>query len=244
MLEPDFHDYYHAWKANPGPDTAGPLLRAVDQIINTGLRTYGGPSATSPTLRTRAREIVLQAFESYDPTKGSMKSHLMSHLQGLRRYAEQERQIIPVPEQVAMDRYRIEQGGLELEDILGRPPSDQEIADHIGMSRKRMEYVRKAQRPIPEGTLIQPGADGENQGNYMPQVNPQNDDAAAWVELVYTNLVPTDQFILERILGLHGHEPMSPGEIAKLLKLSPGAVSQRMQKIQTQLDKRDEIGML
>jgi hypothetical protein len=79
---------------------------------------------------------------------------------------------------------------------------------------------------------------------YSPQAEPLSPDDSAWISLVYSDLGPVDQYILERVLGLHGHPPTPPSRVAKELKVSPGAVSQRMEKIQAQLDRRDELGML
>ena len=81
-------------------------------------------------------------------------------------------------------------------------------------------------------------------GMFMPATRPAQEDNTSWVEFVYSDLNSTDQYILERSMGLHGHAVLSPGQLAKDLKLSPGAISQRMQKIQNKLDQRDELGML
>jgi hypothetical protein len=243
LLEPDYQETYDLWKGDPSPANAGSLLKSVDPIISTALRSYGGPSQGSPNLRSQARQLSLDAFETYDPIRGSMKSHLMSQLQTLRRLSTQEQQIIGLPEQVSLDQYRTNIASKELEDRLGRPPSDSELADHTGLSVRRLEYIRRGQRPVAEGTLIQPGTE-EGSGMYSPQAEGLAPDDSAWIELVYSDLGPVDQYILERALGIHGHSPTPPSQVAKELKISPGAVSQRMEKIQAQLDRRDELKML
>jgi DNA-directed RNA polymerase specialized sigma subunit len=241
LLETDYQTEYDAWKQTPSPTTSGALLRKVDPVINSAMRTYGGQSAKSPTLRTRARQIALQSFQTYDPQRGPMKSHLMSHMQGLRRYSRQEQNIIPIPEQVAMHLHQTAMAGQELEDRLGRPASDQELSDFTGLSLKRLEHIRRAKRPVAEGTLMQQVGD---RGMYMPEIKQLDDDSVAWAELVYSDLNDTDRFILERSLGMHGHQQLAPGQIAAFLKLSPGAISQRMQRIQTKLDQREELRMI
>ena len=240
-LESDLKEPYEAWKQAPDPATTGALLRAVDPIINTAMRTYSGAAGASPTLRSRAKTLSLEAFQNYDPARSSMRNHLLSRLQRLQRYAGKQ-QVIPLPEQVALDRQHLSAAEAELEDRLARPPSDSEIADHTGLSLRRLESIRKAARPVAEGTLIRPGGE-EGSGMYDPATQslaPQKSDP--WVELVYDDLGNIDKYILERGLGLHGHAPLPAGDIAKALKLSPGAVSQRMAKIQAMLDQRDELG--
>ena len=240
-LEKDYHDAYNAWSADTNSTTSSDLLNKVRPVIDTALQAYGGSSSKSPTLRSKARRLALDSFGSYDPNKGTMKTHLMSQLQGLRRYSQQEQQIISVPEQVAMDLQRTEAAGRELEDRLGRPASDSELADYTGLSVKRLTHIRKARHPVATGTIMQERGDA---GMFMPATRPVKDDSTSWVEFVYSDLNETDQYILERSMGLHGHPALSPGQLAKDLKLSPGAISQRMQKIQNKLDQRDELGML
>jgi len=240
-LEKDYHSSYSAWQNAQNKTTSSDLLKAVNPVLDTAVQTYGGKASGSPTLRSHARRIALDSFNSYDPSKGTMKTHLMANLQGLRRYSQQEQQIISIPEQVALDLHQTEISGKELEDTLGRSPSDTELADFTGISIKRLEHIRKARRPVASGTLMQQSGDA---GMFMPAVKAPVEDHSAWIELVYSDLNKTDQYILERAMGLHGHSNLSQGQIARELRLSPGAVSQRMQRIQAQLDKRDELEML
>jgi hypothetical protein len=52
---------------------------------------------------------------------------------------------------------------------------------------------------------------------------------------------PINQKIMEHSLGLHGQPRLPNHEIAKLLRLSPGAISQRKARIQQTLDKESEL---
>ena len=72
----------------------------------------------------------------------------------------------------------------------------------------------------------------------------QTTGSDAWVEFVYGDLNPTDQFVMERAMGLHGHQTIPAQQIAKHLGITPGAISQRMSRIQQLLDQRDEFGVL
>lgn len=242
LLEPDFQEPFTAWQQEPSPANTGAMLRAVDPIINSALRAYAGPSAKSVNLKSQAKMMAADAFGSYDPAKGPLKSHLMARLQRLRRTASQQRQIIRVPEQVALDQMQSEAASKELEEQLGRPPSDQELSDFTGLSVKRLQYVRGSGRPLAESTITRPGEEGA--GMYDPRVRPIQQDDDAWLELVYDDLDPTNQFIMERVLGMHGHEPTRSSQVAAQLKISPAAVSHRMAQIQQKVDQREALGML
>lgn len=242
LLEPDFQEPFEAWQQEPSPTNTGAMLRAVDPVINSALRAYAGPSAKSVNLKSQAKMLTADALSSYDPAKGPLKSHLMSRLQRLRRVASQQRQVIRVPEQVALDQMQSEAASKELEEQLGRPPSDQELSDYTGLSVKRLEYIRGSGRPLAESTITRPGEEGA--GGYDPRVRPIQPQNDAWLELVYDDLDKTNQYIMERVLGMHGHERMRPSHVAALLKISPAAVSHRMAQIQQKVDQREELGML
>ena len=238
-LEQQLQEPYAAWKAAPGPETANTLLEAVNPIINHALSAYGGKSAKSPTLRSRARSLAVDSFPAYNPSRGSMRNHLLSNLQRIRRYVGEEQQVLRMPEQVALHRKLLEESGHRMEDDLGRPPSDLELADYTGLSLTRIAHVRKGIRPISEGQLSK----SINDPNFVPNVA-AGDNSDAWVEFVHSDMSPRDQIILERSMGLHGHKPTSLTDIAKHLKVTPAAISQRLQVIQKALDRREELGVL
>jgi DNA-directed RNA polymerase specialized sigma subunit len=147
-----------------------------------------------------------------------------------------------MPEQVALDQMRMNEAITELTDRLGRPPSDRELAEFTGLSTARLEHIRLGQKPVAEGTSTQLSAEGG--GGYDPAVTGLGPDSIAWLDFVYEDLDPVNQYIMERAFGMHGHDKMTPGEIATALKLSPGAISQRMAKIQAEIDDIEDLGML
>ena len=71
-----------------------------------------------------------------------------------------------------------------------------------------------------------------------------DNDATAWNDFVYAGLSPSDQFIMQHTLGLYGNPKLPTGEIARRLRITPGAVSQKAARIQAQLDARDEVNLL
>ena len=75
----------------------------------------------------------------------------------------------------------------------------------------------------------------------MPAV--MQNDPTGWHEFVYNDLNEVDKAIMEYTLGLHGIKQLPTTEIAKKLNISPGAVSQRAQRIQAKLNQREELGL-
>ncbi len=237
-LEAEFNKPYTAWKSAPSPRTTGDMLRAVDPIINKGLSSYAGAGRTSPVLRSHAKQIAISALESYDPKRAKLQTHLLTHLQGLQRVASQQRRVLSIPERVLLDRYHLSEDTANLQDMLGRDPSDKELADRSGLSLKRIEYIRRLNTPLSEGSF---SANAEGLSLPAPAVQQQETDT--WVEFVYGDLNDIDKKILEHTLGLHGSRQLSSQQIAQKLRISAGAVSQRAERIQKKLNQRDELGI-
>lgn len=236
LLEPAYNDVFNTWKSTPSPENADLLLKSVDPIIKEGLRTYGGQASGSPTLRGKAKRLTLSALEVYDPTKAKLRTHLLTQLQGIRRAAAHELQPIHIPEQILLESNRMKDSELRLRDELGRDPSDTELADHSGLSIKKIARLRTIKPSFSEGQQIKQTQEGTQ--IFTPHVEQHSTQSAqsAWQNFVYHDLEPLDQLIMEHTLGLHGKQILSNQEVAKKLKLSPGAVSQRKLKLQEKLD--------
>ena len=244
-LEPQFAPAYHAWASDPSPAKSDDFLKAVDPVIQEGLNVYGGRNA-NPMMRSRARRIVLESARRYDPTKAGLKTHLMSHLQGLRRYSAQQTQVIKVPEAVALDQQHLLESETELRDQHGRDPSDLELADHTGLSRRRIAHIRGYRPAVAEGrlaSLADQDEEGGAGGGFEPAVEGP-DRSMLRAQFLYHDLDPHDQVILEYGLGLNGNPKLPAAQIARRLRISPGAVSQRAARIQQQLDELEDAAIL
>lgn len=237
QLEPELSPAYQAWKTTPTLQTRAALVKEVSPVIDQAMTSYGMGSATSPVLRSRAKIMASQAFDTYDPAKGSLKTHLLSQLRGLQRHAAQSQNIIGIPERVAIQRQQLSETENVLRDELGRDPSDLEIADRTGLSRKRLAYIRGYQPPTAEGSVMQED-DAGNVG--MPSAQAVQPEVA-YLDYVYYDLAPVDQVILDYSLGLHGAPKLTPKEVAQRLGVTVSAISQRAAKIQRMLDEQHDL---
>lgn len=235
--ENDFNTQFTGWLQNQTPETNDQILTAVQPTIDTALSSYVG-KAPSPVIQSRARLMALNALKTYDPKKGNVRTHLLSQLQGLRRVAAKEQNIITIPEQVGLDFQKLDSAENELRDKFNRDPSDEEVADYTGLSVRRIRKIRGFHQPISEG-MTAAVSDSENSPTEVASTLPgSNSSADAWLNFVYDDLTPTDKLIMDMTLGRNGRRRTSTQEIARRLNITPGAVSQRAAKIQSLLDKR------
>jgi DNA-directed RNA polymerase specialized sigma subunit len=236
LLEKDLTAPYQAWKTTPSPQSSGALLRALQPQIDKGIAAYAGRDRSALT-RGYARRMTLQALQTYDPTRANLRTHVMNHLQGLRRKTGQFGNIVKMPERAALDQNVVLHARKKLTDDLGREPTIEELADHVGMSPRRLAHLQKFKGVMSTGMLDRFG--GAEGSGFNPAV--ANDTTPYAIEAVYGDLNPMNQKILEWTLGLHG-EPVLPNQdIAARLGLSPGAISQRRAQIQAQLDAAHDL---
>lgn len=230
QLEPELEPHYTAWKQNPTPATRSQLLTAVSPAITAAIRSYG---RDSPTLRGKAKLRAIAAFDSYDPMRGKLKTHIISQLRGLQRDSAQEQNIIQQPEQVSLDKQHLNRHVAELTDTLGREPSDLELADKSGFSLKRIAHVRQSVQGVNHGALLEGVPDGDLPASMTPGDTSRQD---AWRDYIYYDLSPRDQLIMEHSLGIRGKPKLAANRIAAKLRITPAAVSQRLSHIQRMLD--------
>jgi DNA-directed RNA polymerase specialized sigma subunit len=234
----DFADLHQQWQKNQTPEMNGRILAKVQPVIDTALSSYVG-TAPSSALKTRAKLMTLKALQTFDPSRGNVRTHLLSQLQGLRRLSAQEQNIISIPEQVGLDFQKLTEAENELRDRISRDPSDDELANATGLSTRRIGKIRAFHKPIAEGsTVIETADDYADSGGVASKIPGQTNEQDAWMNFVYGDLTPTNKLIMDMSLGRNGRKKASVQEIARKLNITPGAVSQRAAKIQEMLNSR------
>ena len=235
-LETNYADSFNRWKTQPDKTNTGALLRTIEPEIRRGIFAHVG--SDNPLLKSKARQLALQSMKTYDPSRAKLGTHIVNSMQGLKRINRKQTEIIAVPERLMYDRGNIERMSTELEEELGREPSMQELADSSGFSPKRINRALNMQNALSESTFTRGGA-GESEGGGIA-VNPTRQ--SNWAEVLYHDMDPVNQKIMEWSLGMYDMPTISNKEIARRLRITPGAVTQRKQRIQQQLDSMQDIG--
>lgn len=234
MLEDDFREPYTAWKAKPGPDTNSAMLKALHPTIEGAIRTHVGEP--NPLIVSRARVMALQGLNGYDPKRGRLQSHMYNHLLGLKRANRQQTTILKVPEKIQLDKYHLDNATKELRAVLGREPTNEQLADHTGFNAARIAKVRSYQSGLSEGHLEDMEAAGlgfAGAGVTMPGQKPKQ---SHWRDIVYDELDDHHKMIMDMTeAGVPNHV------IAQKMNRSPGAISQAKNRIQKMLDEEFEL---
>lgn len=231
-------EHWGTWKQAPTPQNMGRLLTEAKPIIDSAITSYTGGNKL---LTGHAKALAMGAFKTYDPKAGAkLQTHLMTQMQPLIRLQGTHSTAVKVPERIRADLYHMRQEERKFTDDIGREPSDQELADRTGLSMKRLGHVRKfARSEVPESGLTSTTEEGEEETFYPGTET--NDPEKIWKEYVHHDLAPIDQKILEWKDGFNGAKILSTNEIARRLKITPGAVSQRAAKIAKLLAQGSEV---
>lgn len=230
---------FDTWNTDRTPSNTGRLMTSLQPAINQSVRKY--IKNADPVAMAHAKRLVIDALPRYDSSQTQIETFIDRQIQPIVRWQSRRNGITKLPDKVKMDATAIGNATRELERETGRPPSIRQIADYTGMPIGKIEKIRKFDRTMLAGSH-EVGQDDsgtisvEDQGVFDDQKA-----ADSWLRLVRDDLSPIDQLILEHTTGIDGADVLSNTALAKKLKLSPGAISQRKARIQLMLDKEDDL---
>jgi DNA-directed RNA polymerase specialized sigma subunit len=227
-------DKWAQWKKTKRPEHMNELMQESQPIIDKAVTSYAPKS--SPAVRSQAKILARKAFDSYDPNKGTkLRTHLYTQLQPLSREAGSY-DTLHTPEGVKFDIRHVNEAHNRFVEEHGQEPADEELADYTGLSMKRIAHIRKFDKAVIGESRLMPEDDDENSASMPATQRGQT----AWREMVYSELGGRDKLIYDLKTGRNGRVPMTVSEVALKLKLSPGAVSQRLSKVDQRIAEGQE----
>lgn len=122
-----------------------PLLQAYQPLLQQKMRLWKPPAVPESAFRAELQTHFIKALQSYDPSRGAaLNTHVENHLQKAQRYAGRHANLAYLPEGQAKHIGRIQRAEDELRESLGRPPTDSELADHVGLTPKKIQMIQRA----------------------------------------------------------------------------------------------------
>lgn len=216
---------YNRWVVDQSPENMAALVSAFMPTINSEIQQYSGSKSL---LRARAKSYVVDAIRSYDPMSNTkLNTWVTTNLKQLSRYGKRLRPI-RASETVIRNAAELNRVSKDLEDTLGRKPTDDELQDSTGWSKRDIDRMRSASvAAINQGLAEQPDAEGTPEA---PSVSAMDNTPYA-MDATYASLNDMDRDIFDYRLGAHGKKTMSGNEIAAKLGVTPAYISQRAASI-------------
>ena len=219
---------YAAWAAAPTPENLKAVLDELDPTINAEIQRFSGPK---PLLRSRARALAIKAVRSYDPAGGTqLRSWVVTQLQPLSRYNNSLKPVY-APEDAARKAYAISKARETFIDEHGRDPTDDELADSVGISVARLRKVRQ----MTPAVVNEPQATDTEDDTTPDYAVYKSNPVRAATDMVYSGLGERDRRIFDMRTGSHGQGVTSGQDIASLLRVSPSFVTQRANAIASRI---------
>jgi RNA polymerase sigma factor for flagellar operon FliA len=172
---------------------------------------------------------LLQAFERFDPSRGvKFESYAVMRIRGA--ILDALRAMRGLPQSVTDKAKRLQRTAMELESTLGRPPTDDELAEALNISTDQLNQhmVDASWVTVSLDTILDNQADGDVRALTSHR---SEDDVMGMVERreMVAELAEALGTLVERerlILNLYYHEELTMREIGQVLDVSEGRVCQ------------------
>lgn len=211
---------WRAWKTSPTDANLSALLKQMDPMIQSEVNRWGGVLAR-PVLETEGRKLAVDAFRTYEANRGAaLATHVANSLKKLSRLAYTHQSLARVPENKRLQYHSVELASTHLADQLGRPPSHEELADHLGWSLK---YLNQFKTEAARKEYVESGP-------VIPNLQTEEHDDT--VDLVHHDLTHVQKQIMEHLTGFRGAPVLGNVEIMKKLNLTQGQYSYQKRLIE------------
>ncbi len=233
--------------------------RAREQMITANLRLvvkiardYEGLGLPLLDLINEGNIGLMKGVERFDPKKGAKLSTYAAWWikQSIMAALANQSKTIRLPAHVVERLAKMRRAEVELHDTFDREPTDEELADHLGLDARRIrQYRQAAKAPVSLDAPL-----GEDEPNRISDVVADPNAAAPFDRIVQENdaglvrdamagLNERETAILGLRFGLDGAKPKTLEEIGAQFKLSRERIRQiqdeALGKMRAQIQERD-----
>lgn len=221
-------ELWRTWKASRSPAATDALLRQLAPILKGQVDRWARV-APRYLLENEAKLLAIKAFESYDPSRAALATHVTNALAKLSREAYERQSTLSVPEAKRLMFNNVHKQSQTLEDHLGRPPSLDELADHMRLPQARVQSLLQE---VGKRELMESGEG--------PSFVQHADDPEV-VHLAFHDMTPLQQHIFSLRTGYNGAKITNGTGIMRATGLSQGQLSLQLTKITATLQRAQAL---
>lgn len=224
---------WKAWKASPTPQNTERLINLVMPLLGREV-SHWSTLAPKFLLMNEAKRIALEAFQTFDPSRGVLLStHIMSRLQKLSRLAYERQSTLTVPEHQRLAFNTVDRVKRQLEEEHGMPPSMAAIADRMSITPDKLHQLLQT---VGKTEFLTSADTGPGFA-----VAPDNGRV---LDLAYHDMTPLQKKIFEYRTGYNGAVRKNGAQICKELGITQGQLSYQLENLQKLLQKaKNSLGV-
>jgi len=213
------------------------MIKANLRLVVKIARDYEGIGLPLLDLISEGNIGLMKAVERFDPSKGGKLSTYGSWWikQSIKRALANQSKTIRLPVHLVDKISKMRRTALKLQEILGREPSDEELAEEMGISALRVSQMRLA--AVRPASLDAPIGDEES-NNFAEVVQDENADdpyeqledktVTSMLQDMVMKLDPREATILRIRFGLDGGSEKTLEEVGEKF----GVTRERVRQIQ------------
>lgn len=187
----------------------GELLDAFRPMIHKEVVRHGGQLPQS-YLELEAKKLAHGAFETFDPAKAGLSTHVATRLKGLGRLNYTYQNAVRMPEERQRKYSMFVQVRDSLKERLGRDPSDHELSEGLLWAP---DEVARMQRDVHKETSDVSGAGLSLPGSLTSR-------SKVVVDYLYHDMSPEEKSLFEGLTGYNGRPVLGARGLAQRLGIS------------------------
>ena len=219
------------WSENKNKKSRDKLITSLAPLLTKEVNKYNGSPLPRTAIETESKILALKAFESYDPSKAQLNTHVTNHLKHLQRYVLTYQNVGKIPEHrgIAIGRFNTIRENLT--EDLEREPTEVELADALQWSPAEVERMQIELRKD-LNVMSKDDDTGDELGGFFDfSTAGTQDTLKEAVEFVYFDSGAEDKKIIEYTFGIGGKSTISPSEIALKLHKPEAHIKARFKRI-------------